>query len=407
MKLKSLLFGSAAAMVAVTGAQAADLPIAEPVEYVRICDAFGTGFYYIPGTDTCLRVGGRVRVEMHWVDADPPRGTSIANTDRNFNNYTSRARGYVRLDARNQTDFGMLRANLGIYQTIGPSNFGDSYAEGTTLETAFIQISNDMGTFTFGHASSFFDYWATYAYNTRIGTDDPTGEQTLMAYTFNVGNGVSASLSLEDSKSGHGRSAGAGLHGGNRYPDLVANIRVDQGWGSAQIMGALHEVRGAGPGVGDTDLGWAIGAGAEVAVPGTAFSIGGQAGYSEGAAGYIMSGSAGYGGIVAGTLTDGGYTAAGGVSLTSAWTVRGGISADFATNWTASISASYGDVDSAASSGIVDFDLWGVAANVAWTPVSGFLLGVEAAYSSIDFAPGTASADADAWGLMVRGQRTF
>ena len=63
MNLKSLLFGSAAVLAAGTGAQAADLPVAEPVEYVRICDAFGTGFYYIPGTDTCLRISGRVRVE--------------------------------------------------------------------------------------------------------------------------------------------------------------------------------------------------------------------------------------------------------------------------------------------------------------------------------------------------------
>ena len=29
---------------------------AEPVDYVKICDAFGVGFYYIPGTDTCLNV---------------------------------------------------------------------------------------------------------------------------------------------------------------------------------------------------------------------------------------------------------------------------------------------------------------------------------------------------------------
>ena len=67
MKLKSLLFGSAAVIAAGTGAQAADLPTVEPVEYVRICDAFGTGFYYIPGTDTCLRIAGYVRVELQWV----------------------------------------------------------------------------------------------------------------------------------------------------------------------------------------------------------------------------------------------------------------------------------------------------------------------------------------------------
>jgi hypothetical protein len=43
----------------VAGAQAADLPVrkAAPVNYVRICDAYA-GFFYIPDTDTCLKVGG-------------------------------------------------------------------------------------------------------------------------------------------------------------------------------------------------------------------------------------------------------------------------------------------------------------------------------------------------------------
>ncbi len=66
MKLvKSLLLGSAAGLTVVAGAQAADLPIkkAAPVEYVRVCSAYGAGFFFIPGTDTCLRVSGRARFE--------------------------------------------------------------------------------------------------------------------------------------------------------------------------------------------------------------------------------------------------------------------------------------------------------------------------------------------------------
>ncbi|MCV0427339.1 MAG: porin, partial [Roseibium sp.] len=64
MKLKSLMLGAAAVATATT-AQAADLPVApEPVDYVRVCDAYGARFYYIPGTETCLRVGGRVRTQF-------------------------------------------------------------------------------------------------------------------------------------------------------------------------------------------------------------------------------------------------------------------------------------------------------------------------------------------------------
>lgn len=58
------LLGTVAGIAMVSGAQAADMPVkAKPVEYVKICPAFGAGFYYIPGTDICLRVGGYVFAE--------------------------------------------------------------------------------------------------------------------------------------------------------------------------------------------------------------------------------------------------------------------------------------------------------------------------------------------------------
>src|SRR5438874_10803205 len=65
--VKSLLLGSAAGLVAISGTQAADLPVkAKPVEYVKICSLYGEGFYYIPGTDICLKVGGYVRADYAW-----------------------------------------------------------------------------------------------------------------------------------------------------------------------------------------------------------------------------------------------------------------------------------------------------------------------------------------------------
>jgi hypothetical protein len=58
-----LILGTAAGLVAVAGAQAADMPVkAAPVQYVKICSLYGDGFYYIPGTDTCLKMGGYLRV---------------------------------------------------------------------------------------------------------------------------------------------------------------------------------------------------------------------------------------------------------------------------------------------------------------------------------------------------------
>ena len=65
--VKSLLLGTAAGLVAVAGAQAADMPVkAAPVQYVKICSLYGDGFYYIPGTDTCLKMGGYLRVQAEY-----------------------------------------------------------------------------------------------------------------------------------------------------------------------------------------------------------------------------------------------------------------------------------------------------------------------------------------------------
>ena len=30
-------------------------------QYVKICSLYGAGFYYIPGTDTCIKLGGYLR----------------------------------------------------------------------------------------------------------------------------------------------------------------------------------------------------------------------------------------------------------------------------------------------------------------------------------------------------------
>src|SRR4051812_14660023 len=103
MKLiKSLFLGSAAGFVAVAGAHAADLPVAKaaPVEYVRVCNTYGAGFFYIPGTDTCLRVSGRVRAQ--YLFAQPLTRASDAT---GF--YT---RGRIQLDARTATAYGLLRS---------------------------------------------------------------------------------------------------------------------------------------------------------------------------------------------------------------------------------------------------------------------------------------------------------
>src|SRR5918994_7525083 len=100
-RAKSFL-GSVAGLCAAASAQAADLPVqkAAPVEYVRICTAAGEGFFYIPGTDTCLRVGGRVRAEYLYQETFNRKENAIGFL----------ARGRLNVDARTATEYGTLRA---------------------------------------------------------------------------------------------------------------------------------------------------------------------------------------------------------------------------------------------------------------------------------------------------------
>jgi opacity protein-like surface antigen len=123
MNIKSLLLGSAAALVAVSGARAADAVVVaepEPVEYVRVCDVYGAGFYYIPGTETCLKISGYLRYDIgvgangltsvdkkHYLDSG---GTVIDNDDT----YYKKARFQLRTDARSETELGTLRAYAAI-----------------------------------------------------------------------------------------------------------------------------------------------------------------------------------------------------------------------------------------------------------------------------------------------------
>src|SRR5579862_4342388 len=64
--MKSILLGSAAGIVAVAGAQAADLPTkkAAPAEYVKVCNVGGMAGFIIPGSDTCLKIGGYVTAQV-------------------------------------------------------------------------------------------------------------------------------------------------------------------------------------------------------------------------------------------------------------------------------------------------------------------------------------------------------
>ena len=294
---KSLILGSAAALLAMGGAQAADLPLkAKAVEYVRICSLYGAGFYYIPGTDTCIKLGGYLRVDTTFNGGiyDQPFWSGNGGAgDRFADRINSRSRLALTVDTRTATEYGVVRtfgqadfqfnnfgSQSGSTSSTGPGNgIGSAGSSGGTgfvtagqlsglngsllnnpgggyvaVEMAFIQFAG----FTFGKsASAYATPWHGYPGNNTSfligGHDTVTGVNNIQ-YTAQFGNGVSGTIGLDDPTvfnrtalynlsqpiGGNGLSTTA--YGGFVAPDLVGNIRVDQAWGLFQISGALHTV---------------------------------------------------------------------------------------------------------------------------------------------------------------------
>src|ERR1051326_3984611 len=116
--LNKLLLGTAAGLVAVTAGQAAELPVkAKPVQYVKICSLYGAGFYYMPGTDMCLKIGGWVRAEVAWgINGNSSAGIFPATdyNNRYTNNFWTRERGYITADAREQTAYGVASGYIAV-----------------------------------------------------------------------------------------------------------------------------------------------------------------------------------------------------------------------------------------------------------------------------------------------------
>jgi hypothetical protein len=143
-------------LIAITGAQAADMPVkAKPVDYVKVCSLYGVGFYYIPGTDMCIKIGGWVRAEYTYgANGNIAWGWANGNVNnRTTNNSVWRSRGYITADARSQTEYGTVRGYLAV--GLSTNNVGFDGAGNTfSANRAFIQWAG----FTFGLSQSFFDF---------------------------------------------------------------------------------------------------------------------------------------------------------------------------------------------------------------------------------------------------------
>jgi hypothetical protein len=292
--LRNLLLGTAAGLVAVAAAQAADLESDKaPKSAVKVCSLYGEGFYQIPGEgDICIRIGATARLDGGF-NADGNGGPFIGSGADSRNNridsrsYLFQGRGTVWLDARRMTQFGVLKAYF--------SGGFDASTGTTTTASAFWKRGYiGFAGATVGRTQSFFDFlngaFSYGSYHLGGGSNTYDTGILLAAYTMDFGLGISATLSIEDN--GMRRNAlwdagtnalsfgsfpgpngtnviwsticnsamvtpdtapgvvatniagcPTGDYAARQIPDVVANLRIDQGWGSAQVAGALHQVR--------------------------------------------------------------------------------------------------------------------------------------------------------------------
>jgi hypothetical protein len=367
MNIKSLLLGSAAALAAVSGAQAADAIVAaepEPMEYVRVCDAFGTGYFYIPGTETCLKVGGRVRFDAQYGD--------VYNVDSDGTYTNTRAELY--LSSASDTEWGALKTNITArfdynprYDVINDLDGTDIGFDGNNTRTRLMVATIELGGFTVGLQDSLYESFIGYAGN--VIADDVVNygpsERNMAAYTYKGGNGFSAFIALEDDGVNKDDIIGDGA---SDFVDVAGGVKFDNGTIMAGVTAGYDESQEEG--AVKARVGGKFGAF-------SAFVMGGWNTDGDTTNAYAPGSSYGAG---IGTIGWGD------------WALWGGAGYKFTDTVAANMQVAY-----------TDNEVFSAAANLQWTPVSGFLIQPEVAYTSIDTGP----VDEDMWSGIVRIQRTF
>lgn len=240
MNISSLLFGSVAALVALSDARAVDaIAIAEPepTQYVNICDVYGSGYFYVPGAESCLRLGGHVLYDIgldHIGSYDGAR-TSDVRSGASRGTWRNSARFTFKTWTRQETELGTLRTytetRVGFGNTYSgissPRNF--AFNRPASLVFAWIQL----GGLRVGNDWSAFQAFTGHAGDVLNQMLVPSGgfETNLIQRYFDVGNGFSAVVSFEQ---------GSGAVGtiDSYVPHVVGGLKYTQGWGAITgVMG--------------------------------------------------------------------------------------------------------------------------------------------------------------------------
>jgi len=213
MNIKSLLLGSAAALAAVSGAQAADAIVAaepEPMEYVRVCDAFGTGYFYIPGTETCLKIGGFIRFQTSFGDnasqsrynQENHRFGGLAGPNYSTSDWDAFSRAYISFDAKSDTEYGTLTGFFAAeFNADNDTDEGDSFID---VDEAYIQLG--------GLKAGFFYNWWDKGINGETDSLGNVTEFNSIAYLYDGGS-FQAGISVDELEGWSTKANGVGISG--------------------------------------------------------------------------------------------------------------------------------------------------------------------------------------------------
>jgi len=228
MKFKSLMLGSVAALFAVSGAYAADAVVApepEPANYVKVCDAYGSGFYYIPGTQTCFSINGYVWWQFG-ANSNQADGTDTPGYyDSDHRGWKTSSRVRINFDARTETELGTLRAWARIQADWQGSKVGDGPVG---MDQAWVQLGGFAA--GYGESSWFYQFnnsTLNYGSFSWGGLYYSYQERSQVRYEFGGKQGIYGLVSLEDPADEV-----------SYVPDVVARIGYGANWGAVAITGA-------------------------------------------------------------------------------------------------------------------------------------------------------------------------
>jgi hypothetical protein len=235
--MKSIQLAALAALAASTStyAYAADAVVAaepEPMEYVRVCDAFGKGYFYIPGTETCLRISGYIRAETRGGEA---LGRDSDN-DGYGDSFDARSRALLGFSTASDTEYGALKTYAEIrfdyHGGYGGPYFASS-GRNSTPQTWFYFGYIDFAGFQLGVGESNFTTYGDYAGNVMSDWFTKYGpfQTNYIAYNYDGGNGLTGVIALEDDN-----GTGKGY-----LPDFVLGAGYTMGQFGVKVIGGYDE----------------------------------------------------------------------------------------------------------------------------------------------------------------------